>query len=459
MSTVAWPIRTAASSRHLEDADGTPFRVQVDSAWFASTEFWLDDPESAAAFEHYLSDRAAKGFTGILMMGMVQDGYNSYHNIEAGDYAHLPANRVSGAQPLEQPGDFSTPRREYWANVRDLILAARRHGIAVLLAYNYLGYQGSHSDQGWWNAISSDANSIESMRGFAQWLVDLLDDCDNIIWYPYGDMNPPPGEGSRRVRATIEAIRAAHPDAVLAAELDAPDDVIGDNADADQLLTVNSFYGFGPNDGGEVWRTADEAWSAMPPRPAWVCEPQYEGAEIGGSGTADDVREGLWWSVLGGGFAGQTFGRVGVYNFARHAGPWSPTWQDCLDSPGSQQVAVQHRYIGSLPWHELAPSGTSPVHLGVELVADGQGDGLRHIAAAGTPDGTVTVLYVPNRDERRSFAVDTSLLRGAARARWIDPVDGSSSDAGEVELGGPAAFETPGANAGGAWDWVLELRS
>jgi hypothetical protein len=58
-----------------------------------------------------------------------------------------------------------------------------------------------------------------------------------VIFYPYGDMNPPPGEGSRRIRATIEAIREQRPQALFAAELCSPDDVVGDNPDADELLS------------------------------------------------------------------------------------------------------------------------------------------------------------------------------------------------------------------------------
>ncbi len=451
MPDVVWPLSVAESHRHLQDASGRPFRANIDAAWFAPAEFWLADPESAASFDHYLENRRAKGFTGMLMMGMVQTGYNSYRNIEEGAYAHLPANRISGVQPLLVPDDFTTPNPEYWQNLRAIVARAGEYGIAVCLAYNYLGYP--NTNEGWWKQLSGPANTLEGMRGFGTWLAELLADCKNIIWYPYGDMNPEPGEGSDRIRATIEAIRDARPGAIFAAELCSPDDVIGDNADADELLSVNSFYGFGPDSNGEVWRTADEAWRATPTRPCWTCEPQYDGAEIGGSGTTADVREAEWWSVLGGGTAGQVYGAVGVYNFARTAGPWGPDWRTRLDAAGARDAAHQFAFWADLPWWTFAPSGTDAGFLGTELITAGQDDGLRHIGAAGTPDGAWAAAYVPNRDERRTFSVDAGWAAAASTARWFDPTDGTWQNAAAED----GTFTTPGPNAAGDLDWVLVL--
>ncbi len=82
----AWPLQVRPGSRFVEDASGRPFRVNADAAWFAPTEFWLADPSSAADFETYLQDRETKGFTAILIMGMVQSGYN--------DFSGYPATRT-----------------------------------------------------------------------------------------------------------------------------------------------------------------------------------------------------------------------------------------------------------------------------------------------------------------------------------------------------------------------------
>lgn len=455
MNTPHWPLRVAPTNRHLEDSSGVPFRLNVDAAWFAPTEFWLADPASAADFELYLTDRAARGFTALLVMGMVSPGYDEQLKFNGGDFAHLPANRLSGAAPLATPQDFSTPLEPYWANVAAIIAAARRHGIAVLLAYQYLGYQGGK--EGWWAAVNAPANTQAVLADFATWLATLLRGNDNVIWYPYGDFNPPPGEGSRRVRATIEAIAAAWPGALFAAELDNPDDVIGDNADADELLHMNSFYGYGPSTGGAVYVTADQAWRATPTRPSWVCEPQYEAAKVGGSGTADDVRQAEWYAVLGGGTAGQVYGALGVFNFVHgNDGPASD-WHDAIDLPAAAHMAVQFALWAELPWWDFAPSGTDPGFCGYDIVVDGQDDvsaqRLRHIASAATTDGRVVVAYVPGRDAVRTFTVDTSRVVGAP-ATWIDPTSGRRVPIGAVSAATLVA-STPGANDAGAQDWVL----
>jgi len=461
----AWPLRVAASGRHLEDALGRPYRLDLDSGWFAPTEFWLEDPASAAEWAAYLDDRQAKGFTGVLMMGMVNTKYNAYaSHIQAGHYDHLPANRISGVAPLAVPGDFSTPVPAYWENVRALIAAARDRGMVVLLAYQYLGYPTT--GEGWRVELESELNSVASQRAFGTWLVELLAECPNTLWYPWGDDNPPPGEVSRRVRASIEAIRAAQPHGLFAAELHAPDDTIAENPDADELLDMNSFYGFGPGQKGAVWKTARKAWAHRPVRPAWVCEPQYEAAEIGGSGSAADVREAEWFAVVDGGTAGQVYGAVGIYNFPMIATPAGPPWREVAQYPGARQAAVQFAFWADLPWWAFVPSGAEEPFLGIELVVrgqdDGSHDGRRHIAAAGTPDGRHVVAYIPGRDAVREFALDLGALPGPARAEWVDPVSGARADAradaGAVAAG-IATFATPGANADGATDWVLLVRA
>jgi hypothetical protein len=268
--------------RYLVDSDGRPFRVNAESAWFAPTEFWLPDAASRESWLSYVDDRAAKGFTAVLMMGMVQRGYNG--RVSGGppaSYPHLDrdgANRVSGVTPLTTPGDFRTFNGPYWDNVAGLIRTAGERGMAVLLAYNYLGYggYGGPESQGWWTEINAPENADPVMYEFGRRLASSLA-AANVVWYPYGDFNPPEGEGSRRVLRSIDGIRAVDPHALFAAELAPPDELPAANAAANAVLDVNSFYGNGPDNDGAVYETALAAWDdrsrGSMPRRAWVCEP------------------------------------------------------------------------------------------------------------------------------------------------------------------------------------------
>jgi hypothetical protein len=89
----------------------------------------------------------------------------------------------------------------------------------------------------------------------------------------------------------------------------------------------------------------------------------------------------------------------------------------------------------------------------VEIVTAGQGTGLGHIAAAGTDDGTRLVAYVPPGSGQRTFTVDLGLLRPRRTVRWVDPTTGES----RAVAGNPATVTTPGANASGVTDWVLDV--
>src|SRR4029079_12175488 len=124
----------------------------------------------------------------------VKEGYNDFPGYPQGAYSHLPDNRISGQAPLLVPGDFATPNPAYWGNIAAIVSAAREHGMAVLLAYQYLGY-GGYGEQGWWKVIEEPQNSEEVQRGFGRWLAQLLAPSGNVIWYPFGDFSPPAGPG------------------------------------------------------------------------------------------------------------------------------------------------------------------------------------------------------------------------------------------------------------------------
>jgi hypothetical protein len=114
-------------------------------------------------------------------------------------------------------------------------------------------------------------------------------------------------------------------------------------------------------------------------------------------------------------------------------------------------MAVQFAFYDRFAWHRLVPSGVG--RYGVEIVTDGQGTGLHHITAAGTDDGTRLVAYVPPGGGSRTFSVDLSLVRPGRSARWVDPTTGAATPV----PGDGHTFTTPGANAGGATDWVLDI--
>src|SRR5258708_15008741 len=60
-AAVTFPLTVSSNHRYLQDQAGTPFRIQGDSPWEASTDISLSDWRS------YLDDRKSRGFNTVLV--------------------------------------------------------------------------------------------------------------------------------------------------------------------------------------------------------------------------------------------------------------------------------------------------------------------------------------------------------------------------------------------------------
>src|SRR6267143_1364194 len=118
-----------------------------------------------------------------------------------------PSNRA-GEQPFLKPGDFSTPNDAYFDRAAAFVDRAAAHGIAVLLAPSYLGYDGGR--EGWWQELNSPVNTRSVCAGFGRYLGTRFKEKKNLIWLAGGDFTPPAGsEGEARHREILDGIRAA----------------------------------------------------------------------------------------------------------------------------------------------------------------------------------------------------------------------------------------------------------
>jgi hypothetical protein len=434
-----FPLRVASSGRYLEDQGGRPFRVQADAAWFMSTSATLDEVEA------YLALRQAQGFNAFYLMAMVH----------AGDYADIPhaPGSSAGDPPFREPGVFATPNEPYWRWIDFIVDRAARRGLAVMLAYTYLGYQGG--PQGWSREVLRQPSADACYR-WGLWLGSRYKAKANVVWFALGDYTPPPGsEGARRVRRIIDGIKAAGATQLFMAEMSPPDTLPSDVPDLGAAIDQNSFYGYGPQGSGFVYETADRAWAVTPPRPAWQQEGIYEfDPNVKAfTGAPWETRRARLWSALAGGTAGDGFGSRDTYKWVR--------FPASLFSPGAGYSTVAFRLFGSLPWWRLRPSGTRPGYAGRDLVLAGGG-------TRGTPDyvtsalaegGSHLLAYVPPTGvAARAITVDLTALSAPARARWFNPATGAWTGMAAGPAGAaPATFTTPGDNGTGANDWVLVL--
>jgi hypothetical protein len=147
-------------------------------------------------------------------------------------------------------------------------------------------------------------------------------------------------------------------------------------------------------------------------------------------------------------------------------------WSALLNEPAVRDFQRLGSFFQLRRWCDLLPSGLYGMQT---LVVDGTGayarwsdgngenGGMDWVIAAAESDGSALVAYVPDA-HTGSFTVAMSAMRGASRARWYDPSEGTyvpdSSGAGYVLPNSqPHTFTVPGPNSEGASDWVLVLEA
>jgi Protein of unknown function (DUF4038)/Putative collagen-binding domain of a collagenase len=443
-----YPLRVAAGGRHLVDQRGRPFLIKGETAWLALVNL------TEAEQERYLADRSAKGFNVVEVM-LTNHDYTSTPNPTP------PANRA-GEQPFLKPGDFSTPNDAYFDRAEAFVDRAAAHGIVVLMAANYLGFDGGR--EGWWETLTAPANTRAVSAAFGRYLGARFKAKKNLLWLAGGDFAPPPGsEGEARHWEILNGIREAGAWQPWTGHwnFDHLGGISTDEARFREAMALNGVYQY-----AKPYRAAARAYGVQPPRPVFLLESTYE-HEHPGSDT-QPFRKAWWWTMVAGGSgvlssnaflwlcesARATY-RID-YGDVDHA---VSSWTAELESPGTYQALHLHALFEMLPWYRLVPAGGSS--RGPPLIVSGQGWGQKHIAAAATPEGDLFLAYVPpTGTAARSLAIDLSRMRGPGVARWYDPstggwfpIPGSLLDSAHVDL------ETPGANWTGANDWVLVVEA
>lgn len=442
-SAAAYPLRPDPTGRFLVDARGTPFLVKGESAWLALANLNEEEQES------YLADREARGFDLVEVMLMNHDYTSSPGPIP-------PSNRY-GEEPLRTPGDLATPDDAYFDRVVRFVDRAAAHGIAVLVAPLYLGFDGGR--EGWWEVLLSPRNDRGTCFRFGRYVGARLADRANVVWLAGGDFAPPPGsEGEARHLEILRGIRDAGARQPWAGHWNVAHQggISTDEAAFRDAMDVNGVYQY-----ANPWKYTARAYEVRPPRPVLLLESTYE-HEHPRSNT-QPFRKAWWWS-MGTGAKGVLVGNLFLWMCESARGRYRAEYGDAdgafsswaaeLDSPGTHEAEHLHALFESLPWWRLAPAGLSGRP---ELVTAGRGSGQARVAAAATPRGDLVVAYVPPTGDRpRAFGLDLTGVRGPVRLRWYDPATGAFvEERTGIHPARRVLVETPGRNGAGANDWVL----
>jgi hypothetical protein len=444
----AFPLRTSANGRFLEDQNGTPVPILGRTAWFVVSL-------SQADYTTFLNDTLSRGYNAIELSVIGHDPRGN--NVPRNGNGDLPfRDRLDGAAwtgaltyagiDREAP-DFTTPNEAYWKFVDDFLAACESHGLLVFLFPAYVG--GDGAEGGWMQEMV--ANGAARMSQYGAFVASRYANRKNIVWMMGGDFGRYSGSQSAVEAALISGLKSVSRQSSThyTAEWDS-NSICTDQPTFAENCTLQGAY----SATGEVVAYTRKGYAATPAMPTFLLEEPYDEEGPDGTGVnrfaTQPVRRFQFWGWLSG-IAGYVSGNGYVWTF-------QPGWQDHLGTQGAQDMARLNALIRSLRWQSLVPSGLAGM---TTLVPTGGGtlDGSDYIAAAADPDGTLLVAYVPPTGRTsRSFTVDMTAMAAAARARWWNPTSGAYTDlAGALPNTGQTSFTTPGDNGGGENDWVLVL--
>ncbi len=419
-------LRVSADGRHLERTDGSPFFWLGDTAWelFHRLDF--------AEADHYLRNRADKGFTVIQCVLLAE--------LEG-----LTVPNANGDLPLMDL-DPTRPNEAYFAHVDRVVARGNALGLTMALLPTW----GDKFNRKW--GVGPEIFTPENARAYGHWAGERYRDAD-VVWVLGGDRLP---ENDEDV-AIVDAMAAGLREAVGDTQLITYHPQGGSSSSRDwherEWLDFNLFQsGHSHRDDLNFRRvTADRALE--PVKPVLDGEPCYEDHSVNwkpeelGWFSDFEPRRAAWWGMLAGA-AGHTYGHHAVWQMwtpDRAPISWVRTpWREALDHPAAWQMGVMRRVLQGLPWQRLGPAP--------DAVRDGPAEPAAAVLAAIDREGSFALAYSPYGE---NFALDLSgLTAGTRAARWIDPRTGHGIALTSDLAGGELDFDPPFEPARGN-DWVL----
>ncbi len=423
-------LRVADNQRYIKYDDGTPFFYLADTAWELFHRLNLEEAQ------HYLSNRAAKGFTVIQAVALAELGGTDVPN-------------ANGDLPLINR-DPTKPNEAYFRHVDDIVQSAEQFGLFI----GMLPTWGAS-----WKLDGRDTAVFtpENARIYGRFIGNRYRE-NAIIWILGGDQNIE----SKEERAIIDAM------AVGVKEGDQNAHLItyhprGPGRSAEFLhqaewLDFNmcqSSHGAHDHDNGIF---IEHDYALAPPLPTVDGEPRYETMPVGfyykevsrfDRFDDYDTRQAAYWAMMAGA-CGHTYGHNSIWQM------WTPEhkpalwanipWQESLDTPGAFQMGFLRRLFESQSYQELVPDQ--------KLVVDGPSSGGAKIRAARSSNGTFAFIYSPRGEP---FTIDLRMMNARrVKESWYDPRYGCTHFLHTTTSTSFQTYTPPTSGRGNDWILILE---
>lgn len=417
-----FPLRASADGRYLEDAAGTPFLFAGDTHWPLLWHYSFDEAREV------IDDRAAKGFTAILLsVGAFSDRPNAEGHRTFSDRAAM--------RPIE----------EYFVHADRVLDHIEERGMAV------------YAVALWWNQFNRQA-TVEGTGEYGRWLGERWRDRANILWVIGGD-TPYRDSDLASYRALANGIRAGGARQLMSWHPHGGGPMRSAGHSSSEYLHDEPWLGFssvqGHAEGGRMAARVLEDYRRKPPKPVLMVEPWYYWTErkdprFGFPIHAPElrIRQSMYQTRLGGGSMGEGHGAWPLW----FHDSTKEQWRAALKEQKSATHIATHmtQLLRQVDWWKLEPDTNG------KILASGAGDpdSWDRAVAAGASDRSFALVYVPTQ---RELSINGAWFQAQVQATWHDPTNGTSRSAQSTESGTQLTFASPESNHEGDEDFVLLL--
>lgn len=442
---------------------GKRYLQQNDSTflWIGDTAWELFHALSIENASYYLQTRAAQGFTVIQAVVLPERDGLRIPNI----YGELPFRNMQPTQPNER----------YFKHIDEVIDQAARLGLQIALLPTW-GDKVFSDRPGDGPVIFNEANAYRYGKFLGKRYRNKP-----VIWMLGGDRNVSNLEVKAIWDAMAKGLQAGDEGKHLITYHPAGESTSANWFHNAPWLAFNSYQSGHAKRFFPVYQMAARHLLLQPPKPFIEAEPAYEGIPIrfwefmdwntpqrvpttildGNNCLADtayfkygyftdyDVRVQAYWNFLSGA-CGYTYGNNAVWQFFEHRGffqiPCLNDWKTALHSPGADGIKHLKKLLLARNFAKLTPDQS--------LIFGSTGKDSTYTCGAVANDHSFALVYAALG---QAFQVDLSKLKGAVKAYWYHPKNGTIHPIASYSIHTITRFIPP--TNGDGNDWLLVLDS
>lgn len=398
-------LKIADNCRGFCHADGTKFFWLGDTVWSAPSRATVDE------WQEYVKRRSEQGFNVAQVNALPQHDCSGDE-----DSYRLPFEKGSVVYNLENINV------EYFKYLDKLMELTVKHGMFTAMVVLWFDYVPGTNPT--WNVYRKADFTPILAEHYARYLAARYA-AYGTIWIITGDSDFDNRYSISVYDAAAKAIREACPyGSLITAHLNGGL-FTPENLNKKDWLDFHMFQSsHHPESHKSALYYAMKDRQMEPKRPVLNGEPPYENIGYWMKNEKIDrdyVRKTAWYSILGGGNAGITYGAHGLWSWHRKGEIFKPAeawqmpedWKNALEFAGADDYCKLKKFMENYNWLELEPFDKVRTEKGTEPVC--------------AQNDEVLIVYLSKPD--RVYLDRSFIAKEALQAWWFQPSNGNVADA------------------------------